>query len=106
MVAMNEISVERRTIAIDSPSTPTKYSMLKLLIQTLCSANCTAVWVPSKRAQSTSEKRKERPLEIRASRRDPWSTAAWVIPSAERRPSRRRMKTAPASGAKMMQVSR
>ena len=75
MVATKEMSPERSTIEIESPSTPTKYSTLKARIQTkllgeLHAGRC----APSKSFQATTAATSDRPLVTSAIQREASST--------------------------------
>ena len=60
---------------MESPSTPTKYSMLNARIHTKCCASCTPVSVGSYSRQAATAATKESPLVTSAMRRAPSSTS-------------------------------
>ena len=61
MVAMKETMPESRTMEMEMPSAPTKYSTLKAWIQTALATSCTPGLLPSNIDQAAMEATMEKP---------------------------------------------
>ena len=82
MVATKEMSPERSTIEIESPSTPTKYSTLKALIQVKLLGELHAAVARRRRASTaTPAATSDRKLATRAITREALSTKPFGRPS-------------------------
>src|SRR5512133_1827858 len=104
IVATKEMSPDRSTIEIESPSTPTKYSMLNERIQTKCAESCTPVCAGSYICHAASAATSETPLATSATTRDAWSENDFGRPAKKRTARSTVMTTAPASGAKVARL--
>src|SRR2546430_2489835 len=114
MVATKEMRPERSTIEMLRPSAPTKYSMLKVLIQVKWWTSWTpeslsAMRIPgavgSNHFQASTAQAKERPLARRAMSRDMSSRKRFGSPNAKRKRVKIRIAAAPMSGRQVAQVS-
>src|SRR5512133_1278757 len=104
IVATKETRPESSTIEIESPSTPTKYSMLNWRIQTKWAESCTPVSAGLYIVQAAIAAAKERPLVTSAMTRAPWSVKDFGSFAKKRTATSTVMSPAPASGKKVAQL--
>ena len=112
-MATKEMSPESSTMEMERPSTPTKYSTLKALIQTARETSCIPVDLPATTSpaasgsywsQAAMAASSETRLATSATAREAWASVRRSRRRAQPSMARSTMRTLPRSGAKVAQA--